>query len=72
METPMDLFKRIYPQIQEKHPEWSTKRCISATKYAIDHPNWKAEKKKIKQPVSESKSNQISFEDLMNRGTQYA
>ena len=72
METPMDTLKRIISCIRRKHPDWSDKQVIANAKYAYFNPNWKAEKKKIKQPVSESKSNQISFEDLMNRGTQYA
>ncbi len=71
--TPMDLFKIIYPKIQRKHPGWTTAQCINATKYAIDHPNWRSDKEKIKQNVCEiSKPYQLSFEDLMKRGTQYA
>ena len=67
-QTPMDLFKIIYPKIQRKHPDWSTARLINATKWAVTH-----QEEKIKQNVCEiSKPYQISFEDLLKRGTQYA
>ena len=70
--TPMDDLKHIMHCIRLKHPNWSDKQVICTAKYAYFNPNWKENrlKEKIKQSVNEiSKPYQISFEDLMNRGT---
>lgn len=70
-QSPMDLFKIIFPKIVRKHPDWSTARCIQCTKWAVDHPDWK--KEKTEQSDDEIFTpNQISFEDLIIRGNTYA
>ena len=67
--TPLDLFKIIYPKLQRKHPNWSTAHLIRVTEWAVQECYTK---EKTKQNICEiSKPYQISFEDLMKRGTQY-
>ena len=69
-ETPMDQLKRAIYFTRRKHPTWSDKQVLACAKYVVLNPDYN--KEKIKQNVCEiSKPYQISFEDLMKRGTQY-